>query len=439
MKRRDRQRRSGQAASSASTEGQTSRPSGKRAGFIDSVRRWIVPRADRSAVRSLWLWCLSGLLATGLVVAALVVGVAAFRSPVVVPGADLQFDDPAVSAAHEAACDQVRQHPRSAAAWAHLGLLLAAHDHSQPATTCLAQATILEPAAWQWPYFQALVESESDLRRAVTTVAEAVNRNPQDDWPRIRQAAWLLILGRHAEAEAVYRSILADHPDHAVACLGLARVLSHGKQVSAAIAQLPHALSHPATRQAAHALLAQFRARQGDTAAAEATMAAARDLPADTPWPDDPWPQAIDLVKLGKHDMLDRIAACEANGDDDHGQQLTRTLIAFHPEFALLLQGRRQLAEGRAVEAEMAFRSGLAREPDSIELASGLGRSLAAQGRIPEATAVFRGILALEPAYAPAWTDLADCLRETDPDTAQQAAANAARYGRSRRPATISP
>jgi hypothetical protein len=199
MKRRDRQRRSGQAASSASTEGQTSRPSGKRAGFIDSVRRWIVPRADRSAVRSLWLWCLSGLLATGLVVAALVVGVAAFRSPVVVPGADLQFDDPAVSAAHEAACDQVRQHPRSAAAWAHLGLLLAAHDHSQPATTCLAQ------------------------------------------------------------------------------------------------------------------------------------------------------------------------------------------------------------------------------------------------GRIPEATAVFRGILALEPAYAPAWTDLADCLRETDPDTAQQAAANAARYGRSRRPATISP
>lgn len=439
MKRKDRQRRSRPAASSSATEGQQSRPSGKRAGFTDLVRRWIVSRVDRSAVRSLCLWWLSGLLATGLMVAALVLGVAALRSPAVVPGADLRFDDPALSAAHEAACDQVRRHPQTASAWAHLGLLLAAHDHAAPATTCLAQATILEPAAWRWPYFQAIIEAESDLSRAVTTVGEAVNRNPEEDWPRIRQATWLLILGRHAEAEAVFRGILADHPDHAVACLGLARVLSHGKQLPAAIAQLRPALSHPATHQAAHALLAQLRARQGDADGAESAAVTARSLPADTLWPDDPWPHALDLVKLGKHDMLDRIAACEANGDTDQGQQLTRTLIAFHPEFALLLRGRRQLAEGHAAEAEMAFRSGLARERDSIELAHGLGRSLAAQGRIPEATAVFRGILALEPAYAPAWAELANCIRQSDPAAARQAATNAARYDRSSRPVTSSP
>lgn len=439
MKRRNKQLRSQQAAFCVSTDDQKSRPPARRTVFIDKLENWGSSLADRSAIRWPCLSRWAGFLVIGLVITALILGIKALRFPAVVPGADIQFDDAALSAAHEAACNDVRWYPQTAAAWAHLGLLLAAHDHSEPAITCLAQAASLEPAEWRWPYFQGVVESESNLSRAVAAVTEAVNRNPQDEWPRIQQATWLLILGRHAEAEAVYRDILADHPDHAAACLGLARVLSHGNALRAAIAELSPALSHPATRQAAHVLLAQLQARQGDASAAKAALTAAQDLPADIPWPDDPLPQALNAVKLGKHDMLDRIAVCEANGDDYQGKHLTRILIRFHPEFALLLQGRRQLAEGDALGAEQSFRSGLTSEPESIELAHGLGRSLAAQGRISEAATVFRHILTQEPAYRPAWADLATCLGQSDRDGAQRAAANAARYGRSYHPATTSP
>jgi tetratricopeptide (TPR) repeat protein len=65
---------------------------------------------------------------------------------------------------------------------------------------------------------------------------------------------------------------------------------------------------------------------------------------------------------------------------------------------------------GRGAEAEIAYRSALARWPESAGAWLGLGNVALAGGRLAEAEAAFRRATALAPGSAPAWNNLAHVL-----------------------------
>jgi hypothetical protein len=65
---------------------------------------------------------------------------------------------------------------------------------------------------------------------------------------------------------------------------------------------------------------------------------------------------------------------------------------------------------GRRDEAESAYRTALARWPDSADASLGLGNVALAAGRLADAERAFRRATALAPASAPAWNNLAHTL-----------------------------
>ena len=345
------------------------------------------------------------------------------------PGDAIRSVDPQVQSLYERARAGVRASPDSAAAWAELGLVFAAQDHDEPAIACLSRATSMDGGDWTWPALEAALEARSGHPEyAVETMLEATRRDPRREWPRLARARWLESLGHAAEAEGLYRGLLAEAPDHAAAALGLARVLLATVSPDDASAVIAPALSHPATRRGAHQLLARIEGLRGNETAAQAAAAAALAMPDDPPWPTDPLPDALAAYRVGKRDLLDRILALEKAGADRQAMDASAALVTGHPEIALLLHGRQLLAQGDARRAEETFRAALARDVRSIESAHALGLAIAAQGRLDEAADVFRSVLAVEPSYIRAWEELARCLDATDPDAARDARAMGAKY-----------
>jgi predicted Zn-dependent protease len=371
----------------------------------------------------------AAVVAVAVAAAAAILFVATTPKPELpLPGDAVESADPAVQRLLDDRRERVRANPGSAAAWGELGLVLVAHGHASDGAACLARAADLDPADWRWPAFEAAVESDIDLERAAATVAEAIRRDPAQEWPRLWRARWLEQLGRPAEAEPLYESLSADTPGHALAGLGLARALAASDALDRAATALEPALRHEATRRAAHELLARIEGRRGDFAAATAAAAAARELPPDTNWPGDPLAPLLLERRPGKHELFARTLAAYEAGDESVARQLTADLVAGHPEVGLLLQGRRLLAAGDAAAAERSFRAATVLDPGWIESKFELGRALRALGRLGEAAAVLREVVAAEPSYPQAWEEIAACLDTADPAAAAAARGSAARY-----------
>src|SRR5262245_3449040 len=70
------------------------------------------------------------------------------------PDSVLDDVDPPIRASIVKAREEVRQKPRSAQAWGHLGMVFHAHDFNQEANICFAQAAHLDPAEPTWPYLR---------------------------------------------------------------------------------------------------------------------------------------------------------------------------------------------------------------------------------------------------------------------------------------------
>ena len=426
-----RRRGAGRNSLHDSRQADATRPDGRAGDSVAGGGVAVVrgPAATTGGGPSWRRWAILVSLAVAAAAAILLVSTTPSREEPL-PGDGVEATDPQVARLYERAREGVRAEPSSAEAWGDLGLVLAAHGHASDATTCLARAAVLAPADWRWPCFRAAVESDIDLARAVETIAEAIRRDPRQEWPRLFRARWLEQLGRAAEAEPIYRGLIADMPGHALAAVGLARVLVATDRIDEAAAAIAPALDHPSTRRAARELVARIEGRRGDLDAAESVAAAARELPPDAPWAGDPLSPLLAERRGGKHDIMARALESYEAGDEPAARELTAKLVADHPEIVLLLQGRRQLAAGNAVAAEQAFRKAIALDPAWVELAYRLGTALAAQGRLPEAATVFREVLAKEPSYPAAWNELAKCLDATDPAAAREARANAARYSR---------
>jgi tetratricopeptide (TPR) repeat protein len=338
-----------------------------------------------------------------------------------------------------------RARPASAADVGALGIAYHASLLDDHALRAYAAAEALDPAAWQWVYYRALVsESHGRTDVALELLAKVTDLNPSLGlaWFRIGEAQ--LKRQRFAAAQQAYERALAAPPAQALgepssrtlplsayATVGLARVAAEQGNVVAANELIDRALrEHPRFGPALQ--LKQQRAAGGP---AQPSSARAYVPPAD--------PLLDAVVGVSRHsDLLLKHAALAARaGDRPWREFLTRRALQFTPrnpdvllEMSAMLQAAGNPAEalvhlkqheevaphdhhglveqgkclsdlGRFAEAEQVLRRAV-RVPDAAAEYN-LGLSLDRQGRWDEARRHYERALALDPFHARALNNLA--------------------------------
>jgi tetratricopeptide (TPR) repeat protein len=261
--------------------------------------------------------------------------------------------------------------------------------------------------------------------------------------PRIRLADLLREQGGNAEEQLL--ALLKLDRKHPLAQLGLARVYLGKREFARSEDLLRRCLDNPHTAKAAHALLGQLQQSVGNAAEAEATAKKSRSLPADMPWPDPYWADAL-LYRMGKKARLEDVSALLDGESFDDARRALQLLTVTYPaedEMWYLLgwtcnrqgdyaeaeralrehgrlspqspKGQSQLAvallgQSRFEDAVRVLQNGLKLKPSSRELHFNLGYAASRLGRKDEAIGHLRRALALEPNHAPTYTALAELL-----------------------------
>jgi tetratricopeptide (TPR) repeat protein len=196
--------------------------------------------------------------------------------------------DPELRGFIEDARQRVQAEPRSAIAWADLGLTLLAHHFDAEAAPCFAEAARLGPDNPLWPYARAVIARKGDAKEALAFLREAAelaSSGPEGPAYRLALAEALLERRDTAAAETIFREELGANPRDARAALGLGRLLlERGDDEAAAL--LEAAAREPFARKQATGHLAALARARGETARADKLEKKAAEMPDDPPWPD---------------------------------------------------------------------------------------------------------------------------------------------------------
>ncbi len=354
--------------------------------------------------------------------------------------------DPAVSKLIETTIAEVRAAPRSGDAWGKLGSVLIHYEFVDETRAAFERAEALSPGDPRWPHLHALAASTRDMAVATEKFRRAAAlAGNQPDAPRLRLAQALAERGLNEEAEAQFQALLQLAPKHPPALLGLARLRHAQARRAEATNHLSGCLRDPHTARSAHALLAAIQQTLGNAPAAEAAARASSTLPADLPWPDPWWAEAL-TFRVGRKAMiedatalLDRGKAADAVAtlkratreypEDDEvwyllGWALNQQQRPADAESALREhlrlspqspKGHAQravalLAQQRHAEAIVDLQAALKLKPTWRELHSNLGFASVQLGRDEEAIGHFRDALALDPSYLPTYAALGQLL-----------------------------
>lgn len=354
--------------------------------------------------------------------------------------------DPAVAKLIEGTLAEVRTAPESAAAWGKLGSVLMHYEFLDEATVAFARAERLAPKEPRWPYLHALLLLPREPGAALPHLRRATALSPErPDAPRLRLAQFLAERGQSAEAAALFDDLRRADPAHAPALLGLARLRQNEGRLADSSNLLVRCLTNPHTAKAAHLTLAAVQQTQGHSSAVAETARQLANLPADAPWPDPWWTEAlawrvgrkarledasalIDQGQLAPAAQLLAAVSRDYPGDEEAWYQLGWTLNQSqqfadaeralrehlrlsprspkgHAQLAVAL-----LAQRRHAEAIDVLRAAIVLKPTWRELHSNLGYACVQLGRLDEAIGHYRHALLHDPNYVPSYTALADLL-----------------------------
>jgi tetratricopeptide (TPR) repeat protein len=349
-------------------------------------------------------------------------------SPPVVEVADR---DPAVVAALQAAQDEVRASPRSAAAWGRLGMLLFNYNVLPESRQCFTQAQRLDPREPSWPYYHALTllsESPSEALDKLRQTVALCGDSP--DAPRLRLAELLLECGQLDEAEAQFRRSLDANPDNPRAQFGLARLAYERGDWQRSRELLDAAVRNNFTERLARLLFAQIERRLGNEQAAERERLRAESLPQPPSWP-DPYLDKLHRLRAGRQAGIDHITELLAEGRAAEAAAHAEEVIRAYPQAGLawLLLGQARLRQQQAQGAEAALHRAVQLMPESVEAHFDLGSALLLQNQAAEAAVCFRQAVRLKPTSATAYYSLGLCLLKLDDaDGAREALEKAVSY-----------
>lgn len=320
--------------------------------------------------------------------------------------------EPIIAAQIEKALAEVRTTPRSGPAWGRLGMVLQAHEFTTEARFCFAQAERWEDREARWPYFHALLLSHADRDAAIAKLRRAAELSRGDpDTTRLVLAQSLVEAGRFDEAEDQFKQLLNANSNHAPARLGLAESSNARGRHEESRTWLQNCLSNAFTAKRAHTLLAKVERQLARSAAAEAAILTAAQLPPDRPWP-DPFSDEAALHRIGRKAWVDQGQQLLQQHRHDEAQSVLARLVKEYPDAAegWLLLGRLRMERGDCAGAEQALRLYLQRAPDSVNGHAQLGMALLCLERHAEAVAVLQGAVQLKPDFGEAHFNLGFAL-----------------------------
>jgi predicted O-linked N-acetylglucosamine transferase (SPINDLY family) len=203
--------------------------------------------------------------------------------------------------------------------------------------------------------------------------------------------------GRMAEAEALYRQVLAENPAHADALHLLGVLASQRACPEVAVDLIGRAIALNPTAAGYHHNLGEVLRRSGKPERAVASFRRAielRPLHAETHNN-----LGVSLYELGRID--EAIAAYQR-------------ALELNPAsgWAQVNLGNALLAAGKFDEATAACATAVKLDPNFAEAHNSLGVALQHSGRSDQAITVYRRAIALRPDYAEAYSNLGNVLRE---------------------------
>ena len=205
--------------------------------------------------------------------------------------------------------------------------------------------------------------------------------------------------GRLAEAEAIYRQILATDPHHADS-LHLLGMAEHQRgHHETAVKLIGQAIAVNPSQAAYHSNLGTILQAQDKLDEAIACFHRALSLKPD-------WVEV--LTNLGnvlqKQGKLEEAAGCQLRA-----LTLKPDLAEAHSNLGIIRQ-----AQGRLPEAVACYERALDLRPDYLDAHNNLGTALFEQDRIDEAIAHYERVLNLKPDYASAHNNLGNALMRQD-------------------------
>lgn len=257
------------------------------------------------------------------------------------------------------------------------------------------------------------------LAEAEQIYKEVLAASPGFTAVQIQCALAQLGQGKHADAETLLRAAIAQRPSEAAAHYYLGDLLSMQGRLQEAAASYRQAISLQPNHPAAHNNLGNVLLLLGDSGQAEAAYRKALALkPGQARTHNNlglialhrgeleqaraAFAQALALVPGYPEAQNNLGIALQKLGRTDEAEAAFRAATQAAPNFAnAFLNLSSLLCEtGRAVEAEEAARSVIRLAPRLAEGPAALGNALRAQGRLTEAEASYRRALEIRPDFA---------------------------------------
>ena len=317
----------------------------------------------------------------------------------------------------EQAREEVRRHPRSARAWADLGLTLLANGFTEQPIPCFAQAQRLDPKEPRWPYFQGALLLNSNPREAFVKLREAlaVARSA----PVRKEILFLLAVGlvedgQLDEAERHLQELRAIDGDSPAVHFGLGLLAVAGDDRPTAVAHLSQLTDHPCARKRACALLALLTGDDRQRALDYRRRAA--ELPDDRPWPRY-FEEEVARYRAVPEQRLTRYLELAAEGHREEALNVLRQFVEQSPdETSCFALGFELFKANQFEEAEPPFRQAVGFNPRNPKAHFFLGTTLLQMGekRLRQADGgkkaleLFREAVAAEDKAIALQNDLAD-------------------------------
>lgn len=293
-----------------------------------------------------------------------------------------------------------------------LGMIFQAYDQLELANQLYGMAVTAAPETFEWVYYQAVVLGElSRTGEAIKGLQRALEIAPQYLPARLRLAEYQYDDGHWEESIRLYRDILSDFPELAIAHYGLGMNLIALKSLDEATKHFRTACNLVPEFGAAHYALAQAYRDTGKIDSAKEHLALYQQYQLNRPVVGDGVMDAINQLKPANtqaQEQARRAITLAEQGDLSGAIKAHQKAVEFDPT---LIQSHVQkgILHGQLGQfdlAEAALRKALEINPNSEEAFYNLGVLQMQRDQIDAGMKSFERVIQINPLNSAAWNSL---------------------------------
>jgi tetratricopeptide (TPR) repeat protein len=300
--------------------------------------------------------------------------------------------------------EDARRNPGDARKIGRLAMILQTYEEYGLAIPVYERARRLQPHQFQWVYLLSTCQiAFGRYGEAVTTLREALAKQPDYLPAQLKLADSLLATGELNDSRKLYESIIAREPNSAHAHYGLGRVRARSGEVTA-VESLERACELAPMWGAAHYALALAYRAAGDIAKAAQQMKLYQQSILDRPLVRDPVLNEVAELNSGSAERIRLGVELEAAGKLAESIAEHERALEINPQLSqahinlIQLYGR----TNQPAKAEEHYRAALTLNPNLAEAHYNFGIMLQEQKRLAEAAQAFRLAFEANPQMAPA-------------------------------------